>query len=230
MTDGNYLLISDLQIPYEAAKALEFCIYLKKYYKVPDENVICVGDEVDEFHGSDYPKGADYPHTPSGEIEEARDRLKSWYRAFPKCKVAISNHGLRWEKKASQASIPSQIIKSHREVFAAPPGWTWHDQILVKSKHPFRVIHGCGYSGKDGHRNAAMDKGLSTAIGHLHAFGGTEHIATEGREIWAMNTGCLISVKDYAFKYGKDSRMKPTLGAGVVVNKGSTPFFLPYNV
>lgn len=226
--DGNYLLLSDLQIPYEAPKALEFCKYLKKHFKVPEENVICVGDEIDAFNGSDYPKGADYPHTPTGEIAEAVDRLKQWYSAFPVCRVAISNHMLRWEKKASLAEIPSQLMKSHKEVFCAPSRWTWHNEILVKTKHPFRVIHGTQYSGKDGHRNAAMDSGISTAIGHLHAFAAVDHIKTDGLKLWSMNTGCLIDVDAYVFKYGRDSRFKPTLGTGVVLNNGTTPIWLPY--
>ena len=34
----NYLIISDLQIPFENKQALDFVKYLKKHYKIKDEN------------------------------------------------------------------------------------------------------------------------------------------------------------------------------------------------
>ena len=42
---ANCLIISDLQIPFENKKSLEFCVYLKKHFGVADENCFCVGDE-----------------------------------------------------------------------------------------------------------------------------------------------------------------------------------------
>lgn len=226
----NYLLISDTQIPYEAKHALKFCKYLQKHFKVPKENVIHVGDETDQFHASNFPKGADYPHTPGEELQLAVDRLKEWYRAFPIMRLAISNHGIRWAKRASDASIPSQLLKSYKEVIQAPKAWQWFDEILVKTKHPFRVIHGMGYSGALGHRQAAIDAGISTAIGHLHSFAGVTRVTTATKSIWAMNTGSLIDQDAYAFQYAKYGRLKATLGASVVLNQGSTPVWIPYDL
>ena len=228
MGSDNYLCISDTQHPYEAKNALKFCKYVQKFFKIPKENIIHVGDEVDSFHASSYPKGADYPHTPGQELQEAVDKLKAWYDAFPICRVAISNHMLRWQKKASEAQIPSQLMKSHKEIIQAPNSWQWFDEIIIKTKHPFKVIHGTKYSGNLGHRNAAIDNGMSTAIGHLHSFAGVNRIKTTGLDIWAMNTGCLIDTEAYVFKYGEDSRFKPTLGVGVVLNNGLMPIWVPY--
>lgn len=147
-------------------------------------------------------------------------------------KLAISNHGLRWVRKAIDAEIPSQVLRSYAEIIQSPPGWEWKQEWIVEgSKHRFRIIHGLGYSGARGHINAAIDGRISTAIGHLHSHGGVNHLNFLGSDgaIWAMNTGCLIDNHALAFAYGKENRYQPVLGCGVVVNGGRMPIFVPYS-
>ena len=229
VTDRPYLIISDLQIPFEAPRALEFCVYIKRHYGIPDTNVINVGDEVDNLHGGLYPKDPDGHHTPNSEIGAAKEKIHQWGDAFPYMMLCESNHGIRWMKKASAAEIPSQMMRAYQDVLQTPPGWHWRKEWRFPTlKHPFRVIHGCGYSGMNGHRTAAMDGGISTAIGHLHSHPGIARIVTSGQKIWGMNTGCLIDVDAYAFKYNSNSRFKPGLGVGVVFNQGSMPMWIPY--
>lgn len=226
----RYLIVSDNQEPYGATRAIQFAKHVQNHFNIPDENCYHVGDENDCFHGGSYPKGGDYPHTPTGEIKAAIDRQKEWYAAFPFMNLAISNHGLRWLKKASFAEIPSQLLRQYREVFQAPEGWQWKEEWIVNCKQPFRIIHGMGYSGKDGARNAALDAGMSTCIGHLHSHAGIAYMKTQGRQnlIWGMNVGCLIDIEAYVFKYGKYSRAQPCLGLGVVLDSGKLPIWLPY--
>lgn len=230
MPSNSWLIVSDTQKPYEAEKALSLCLYVKKHFKIPDENCLHAGDELDAFHGGLYPKGTEYTHTPSGEIAIAKQKMKEWYAAFPKMKVAISNHGLRWLKKATAAEIPSELLRQYREVFEAPIGWQWKEEWIIDCKHPWRLIHGMGYSGKDGARNAALDSGMSTAIGHLHSHAGISYIKTQGRKetIWGFNVGSLIDIESFAFKYGKYSRAQPCLGIGVVLEDGKMPIWVPY--
>jgi len=224
-----FLLISDLQIPYEHPKALEFCAYLKKHYGIPDENVINVGDEIDQYHGGAWDKDPDEPLSPIHEIQVTRDKIKEWSYHFPIMKLAISNHGIRWLKKATGAMIPSQLLKSYQEIFQTPPGWAWREEWrFTQIRHPFRVIHGLGYSGVNGHRNAVIDSGISTAIGHLHTYAGVSHIKMMGAErLWGINTGCLINPDAIAFKYGKYNRPKPCLGAGIIFDGGRIPVWIP---
>ena len=226
----NYLICSDTQKPYEAEHALKFVKYVRSHFKIPDENCMHCGDETDQMHGSLYPKGTEYTHTPSGEISAAKEKMKEWYAAFPKMKLAISNHGLRWLKKATAAEIPSELLRQYRDVFEAPIGWQWKEEWIINCKHPFRLIHGMGYSGKDGARNATIDAGMSTAIGHLHSHAGICYLKTQGRKdlIWGMNVGCLIDVESFAFKYGKYNRFQPCLGVGVVLDSGKQPVWIPY--
>lgn len=226
------LLISDLQIPFEAEKALEFCAYLKRHYRIPNENVLNVGDELDCYHGGRWPKDPNGRFSATGELAQAKETLKAWYRAFPEMKLAISNHGLRWVKKASEAEIPAQLMRAYRDIIEAPSGWQWKDEWRFTGlKHPFRMIHGMGYSGMNGHRMAALDAGMSTAIGHLHSHAGIVHLRTlGGMKIWGFNTGSLIDPSQYAFSYGRENRMQPCIGAGVIFDQGSVPVWHPYDL
>jgi len=223
------LVISDLQIPFENTKALQFCTYVKKHYGIPDENVLNVGDEVDNFHGSDYPKDPDADLSVVNELGLARERIREWGERFPRMKLAISNHGIRWIRKAAGAQIPTQLLRAYNEIFKMPPGWEWRDEWRFNQlPHPFRMIHGMGYSGINGHRNAALDGQISTIIGHLHSHAAVSWIETSGgQRMWAVNTGCLIDSSKFAFKYEKYNRIKPQLGVTIISSGGKHPMFLP---
>lgn len=122
------------------------------------------------------------------------------------------------------------LMRTYKDVIEAPAGWNWkRTWTYDKLKHPFRMIHGMGYSGQNGHRTAAIDAGISTVHGHLHSHAGIAYIKTEAVEIWGMNVGCLIDEEEYAFEYGKDSRFKPCLGVGVIFDQGKTPVWIPYD-
>jgi hypothetical protein len=165
------------------------------------------------------------------EIDASLRVLREWYKAFPNMMLCTSNHGQRWVKKAAMAEIPSQLLKSYKEIIDAPDGWVWKDEWKIQAKNKtFRVIHGSEYSGQMGARNAAVDSGMSTAIGHIHSFGGVWHLKTNGSStgIWAMNSGCLIDTKQFAFQYSRSNRNQPTIGCGVILDGGRTPIFIPF--
>lgn len=227
----NYLIVSDTQIPFHAPRALEFVKYLRKTFKVPPENCYHVGDELDQYFGSLYKKHPDMKYSATGELKASIDELKRWYDAFPKMKLATSNHGLRWVSKFVEAEIPTQLLRPYREIIQAPDGWQWKDEWIVKAERMhFRIIHGTPYSGKDGHLNACLDAGVSTAIGHLHSFAAVNHVhLNTGKRLWAMNVGSLINEAELAFHYSRNHRRLAVCGAGVVLNGGTMPVFVPYS-
>ena len=225
--DDRYLVISDTQIPFEHVDSLSFCKRIQKEYRIPKENVLHVGDETDQYFGSLYSHNPNATHSPRTEIEDSKRRLREWYRAFPLMRLAVSNHMLRSVNKATAVGIPSQVIKPYRTLIEAPKTWRWEHEWIIKTKHPFRIIHGMGYSGLNGARNAALDAGISTAIGHLHSCAGIAIVRTTALNIWAMNVGCLIDNEAYAFQYNKNQRNKPAIGVGVVVDSGKTPIWVP---
>lgn len=224
------LIISDIQVPFEHEKALSFCTYLKRHFQVPDENVLCVGDELDNLHGGAWPKNPDGSLSPVGEIAISRMKIQEWGAVFPQMKLAISNHGMRWVRKAIAAEIPTQILRAYEQIFDMPKDWRWQDEWrFLNLKHPFRMIHGTDYSGKDGARNAAMDAKLSTVVGHIHAHAGITHIHNKGmpNRIYGFNVGCMIDKSSYAFEYDKKNRVEPCLGAGIIYDSGRVPLWVP---
>lgn len=204
---------------------------LQKEYNISKYNIINVGDELDHYFGSHYPKDPEARLSALDEIDASKRILREWYRAFPYMHIATSNHGQRWVKKAVQAEIPSQLLKSYQEIIEAPDTWRWKDEWVFKAKNKtFRVIHGSEYSGVSGARNAAIDSKISTVLGHIHSHAGVVHIKTNGysEQIWAMNVGCLIDTKQFAFQYSRANRNQATLGCGVILDGGKTPIFVPF--
>ena len=226
--NSDFLVLPDLQIPYEAPKALDFCVYLKKHYKIPAENVIIIGDETDQLHGSLYPKDPETMLSPIGELGLAREKLKRWYSYFPKAMVCISNHGIRWVKKAAKAEIPSELMRTYKEIYQMPDAWVFQDRWIINTKYPFLAKHGMDCSGKTPYRGSAESSPISTVFGHLHSSPGICYVKTLEKEVWSMNVGCLIDVNADAVKYERSNRFKPVLGAGVICNQGKMPMFIPY--
>ncbi len=206
---------------------MDFCLQVQKAFKIPKTNIICIGDELDQYYASRFPKDPDAIISARGELKIARERLKEWYKAFPAMRVCLSNHGLRWLARAHECYIPSEVLKPYKELIEAPYGWSWHEEIKIKDDYPWRAIHGVGYSGVNGHRNAAIDGRISTVIGHLHSHAGINYVNNGGPAIWGMNCGCLIDDQEFAFKYAKHSRYKGVLSVGVVVDNGKTPVLVP---
>lgn len=220
---ANYLIISDLQIPFENSKALSFCKYLQKHYRVPKENIYCVGDETDQYFGGLYRRDVNGIYTAKSELEASKSRLFEWYKAFPNVKVCLSNHGSRWIRKATEAEIPSMMLRRYEDIIEAPDGWHWQKQWKVAAKHPFTVLHGDDFAGPMPHLQAAMHLGCSVVMGHHHSLAGTEYIKTAGFSVWGMVTGCLIDPDQYAFDYCRNQRKKPMLSAGIVLDGGLVP-------
>lgn len=193
--------------------------------------MICVGDEMDQYFGALYKRHPDMRHSAVSELKDSINELKRWYSAFPQMKVATSNHMLRWVNKAIEAEIPSMLMRKYQEVIESPKSWVWADEWIINaSRMRFRVVHGMGYSGQFGHLAATQDAGISTCIGHLHAYGGVNHLnLLNGLNLWAANAGCLVDTESLAFFYGRYSRRKPTLGTVVILNGGTCPVFVPYS-
>lgn len=223
----SYLCIPDLQIPFNHHRALEFCKYLKKHYKIKDENVINLGDETDQYFGSLFKKDPDGLYSARTEIEQTVETLKLWYEAFPVMKLVLSNHGSRWIRKAADAEIPSQLLRKYEEWIQAPEGWKWRKNWIIEaSKDRFMVEHGDDYGGS-AHIQMALHNGMSTICGHHHSKAVIDHFTTNNKRMWAVISGCLIDFEQYAFHYARKHPKKPVIGATVIMQGGRMPVFIP---
>ena len=224
----NVLVISDPQEPYALDDVLRFLQSVRKDFNIRIDNVVHVGDETDNLHGSLYDLDPDNEKSAVGELRWMRERMAAWYSAFPKMRICRSNHGDRWIKKAAHAQIPSQLLRSYHEILQAPQEWVWREQWdFAGPRMPWRVEH--GHNGSASTRLRAIENQISTAHGHFHSKAGVEWIQTRGgKRIWGMATGCLIDTEAIAFKYNRRDRFAPILGCGVVLDGGMRPMFVPY--
>jgi hypothetical protein len=224
----NYLIIPDSHIPFEHPNALKFLLNVKELYQIPDENVISLGDLLDLYHFSRYPKGADYKITPIQEIEIARDKIKEWAKAFPLLKICSANHEARLWKKAIEAELPSAVMKDIKEIFGYPRLWDIEECFVVNTKNKFICLHGDG----NGLSPRTLDNnpkqfGMSVAFGHFHSLASIMHISTQTMDVWSFNVGCIIDESSFVFEYGNKAKFKPSIGCGVILDEGRCPVFIP---
>lgn len=214
------LPVGDLHCPFMHPDAVKFLAAICD--KHPPNKVVMLGDEIDAHAYSDYTTDPD-GLSPGHELDKAIDQLRDIYDLFPKAMICESNHTIRPFKKAFSSGLPSRMFKSMQQLIEAPKGWRWADHWVVDG---IRFEHGEGTSGETAHMKATKGNMQSTVIGHIHSHAGINYLKTPtGKLLFGMNVGCLINVADYAFKYAKHVKAKPTLGCGLIVN--GVPTYIP---
>ena len=210
---SRVLYLSDLHIPFEHKKALDFAKKLADKYKV--DKIISVGDIAD-FHAysikwSPDPNGL----SPGDEYEMLRESIEPWYKSFPDLEIVPSNHDSRPYKKIFHASLPRQLFKGIGEFLGSPKGWIWNETgIDVDGCY---VFHGEGLSQGNWHK--AHEKVKSSVIhGHLHNSAGVVHHRDRKRNYVVMNTGCMIDEEAYCFRYSGYNFNKACLGYGIAID------------
>lgn len=213
------LAIPDLHIPFHHKDAFKFLAAVKKKYK-PNE-VINMGD-LEDWHSISM-----HDHDPDGlspgmELSELRSAVKPLFKLFPKMKICTSNHGSLPLRRAFKFGLPSELIKSYKDILNMPNSWSIADSWEIDN-----VVyeHGESFSGQQGAIKSANANMQSTVIGHIHAFAGIQFSANSKHLIFGFNTGCLIDRHAYAFAYGKKIKSKPILGCGII--KNGIPIFIP---
>lgn len=225
-----YLVVPDLQMPFQAKKALEFCRAVQKEYRIPrDQPVLFTGDELDNFHGKgpDRLNDPEATHSPNSELKDATDELRRWYDAFPIARLARSNHGTRYERRAAEAGLSHKWLKLYRDVIEAPPRWQWQDSWLIRgSKHHFLLEH--GHEGESDTEKKVVSNGYSTVHGHFTQAKWIRISNRHGRKLWGFCAGALIDWDSYAFRYAKAYPRKADNGCGVILDGGNVPLWIPY--
>lgn len=207
----NVLVIGDVHIPYEHEGYLAFCYDTYKKYKCT--HVIFTGDLLDQYNFSRFDHDPDTMNG-STELEKAQERIKDWYALFPKADVLVGNHDSRILKKAFGAGLPRRLLLSYQD-FLDVPGWNFREKFIYDG---VRYIHGEGGSAD---ARARKDM-ISTVQGHLHPEAYVKHIQGENTRIFAMQIGCGVDSKSYAFDYAKHQK-RPVIGVGVVLEYGTLP-------
>ena len=210
--ENRILVIGDLHEPFCLDGYLDFC---KEQYAINNCNrVVFIGDIIDNHYSSYHESSADGMGG-KYELEQAIDKLKPWYDAFPDADVTLGNHDRIIIRKAQSSNIPSLWIKEFGEVLMTPK-WNFVTDVFYDD---VRYVHG-DKSGKP--RMAAKRDMVSTVSGHYHTDFYCEWMFGKTRAIFGMAVGCGIDSKSYAMGYMQGGK-KEAIGCGVVVG-GHTAF------
>lgn len=208
-------MVGDTHFPFERPDYLNFCIEI--FDRCKCKIVVHIGDLIDN-HAISYHDHDPNGKSPADEMAEVDKRLKRWFGAFPELYLCLGNHDRLIDRKAITLGLPSRAFKPFRQIWNFPD--TWKDDFSWEF-YGVRFMHGTGFSGRYAHIKAAESNRQSTVIGHIHSTLATDYLVSEKDRIFAMNVGCGIDRKTYAFNYGRDFPKKPALGCGVVTDKGN---------
>ena len=220
MKHKRVLAISDIQAPYQHRDTLAFYRALRR--EIRPTLVMCLGDETDQRTLSRYVSN---PADPSAgdEYEAAMEFWAKMYEIFPEARAVHSNHGERVFKRAAEAGIPWQYLKTQHEFMRAPSGWKWAESWEIDG---IRYEHGERASGgPNGLRALVVANMMNTVIGHAHESAGTTWVANDRKTFWGMNVGCMVDKNGAGMRYTKQNRHKPVLGCGAIID--GVPRFVP---
>lgn len=216
-TGKNVLVIGDLHEPFCLDNYLQHCI--ETYYKYKCNEVVFIGDIIDN-HASSYHETDPDGHSAGQELKMAIQRIKEWYKAFPKATVIIGNHDRLIMRKAYSSGLSKLWIKDYAEVLGTP-GWNFTESIEIDD---VLYIHGEG-----GTARARVRRDLQSIVqGHLHSQAYIDWCVGAKFKLFGMQVGCGIDHKSYAMAYGKEGP-KPAIACGVVL-QGEVPINIMMNL
>jgi hypothetical protein len=216
----NTIFISDTHAPYHHKDTLAFLAAVKDGYGIEDAK--SVGDVVDNHFSSFHP--IEYG-TLSAEAEhkQAKRFVQQLHTLFPEMTISLGNHCVMSERKAKQANIPLDHIKSYNEMYEIE-GWEWVDKdyFKVDKYNNCLMVHSMS-------RNTltnAKTHSHHSVQGHHHGTFGIEYFADTEVLRWSMTVGCLIDTSHPAFNYSRGyTNNKPILGVGAAVE--DRPLLVP---
>lgn len=200
-------------MPYCHPDTWQFLKAIKLKYK-PDR-VVCLGDEVDG-HSWSYHEPSTELDAPGKELNKAIKFLKPIYELFPRCDILESNHGSLAARKAQSAKIPNHYLKSARESLAAPKGWHWHFDLVIKLSNGQACYFHHGKTGKQG--VLSQRQSMNSVQGHFHSKFHITYWANPSALFWDAHAGCLADMKSLAMAYGKNSLEKGIVGCMMILN------------
>lgn len=223
LSEDNILVIGDTHFPFEREGYIEFLEKTRLEYKC--KTVIHIGDVVDNAYSSFHETNPD-GHSAGDELSYAIEKLKDLYKVFPKVKVCLGNHDLIINRKAFSSGLSKRWIKGLDDVLEVP-GWDFDLEHVV---HNVMFTHGTGTSGQNAAYNKALNIRMSTVQGHLHSEANIRYNVSKNDIIFAMQVGCGVDDRKYAFDYAKANPRKFIISCGVVLNRGKLPIIIPMDL
>jgi len=211
-------VIGDTHFPFVHPNYLQFVQDTFEKHKVA--RVVHIGDLCDNHAISRWPSEPDALGA-CQEFDQALEWVYRFAKAFPEVTLLIGNHDRIPERQAASLGMPTQYIKSIRDVWRLPDGWEITEQIVIND---VMYEHGLNWLGKDGALDKAKNSMMSCVIGHAHGNAGCKYMSNAQQLIFGLNVGCGVDIRAYAMRYGKYNKTREVLGCGIVYNSGHADF------
>ena len=211
--NSRILVISDMHIPYQHPKTLEFLQGLKDKYS--PTRIVCVGDELDKSSLS-YHEHDPNLYSAGDELEASKKVIAKLQEMFPVMDILESNHGSLVYRKAKTHGIPKQYIRDYNEVLGVDDGWKWHFDLTLKLPTGQHVYFHHGKSA-DGLK-LSQTMGMCAVQGHYHEKFKIDYWANPLGLYWSMQVGCLIHDDSLAFAYNNVNIKRPIIGCGLIID------------
>lgn len=211
----NVLVIGDLHAPFIRDGYLEHCIRIRDKYNCGQ--IVFIGDVIDNHYSSYHETDPD-GHSAARELELAKEQVSKFYKEFPEAKVCLGNHDIIPNRKNFSAGVSKSWIRPIGEVLDTP-NWEFAESFIIDD---VLYTHGTGRKARQRCRNEFM----STVQGHWHTDSYVDYFATPRHLLFALQVGCGIDDRAYAFVYGKHFG-KSHINVGVVLDGGRTAIIEP---
>jgi predicted phosphodiesterase len=217
------LVLPDTHFPFADWKGIEKA---KEWAdKHEPDLVVQLGDLLDQKAWSRWDKDPD-DLSPEEEFIEAYEDICRLHKLFPNMHVLTGNHDRRFYIKAAESSLPSQLIKSMKELFPFP-GWTWHidakDRLIVPSaRGDILFLHGDEMGGKPIAKATAL--GMNVVHGHTHQ-ASVVHAQALDKHYFGAECGHLMDVDSKGARYS--AKNPKGASSGFMIIKYGIPYFIP---
>jgi len=209
--EERILVIFDLHAPFIREGYLEFCKSI--YDKYECNKIVLTGDCIDSHFSSFWNTDPD-GHSAGEELRLAKLQLKGWHDTFPNAYVCIGNHDRIPDRKRFNAGLSKEWMRKINEVLETPT-WEYAEEFV------FNDVKYCHGEGRSAESRMLQDQ-ISVVQGHWHSKSYIINNVGKKSKTFAMQGGCGIDDKAYAFAYGKNFQ-KSHINCGVVLNNGELP-------
>lgn len=129
--DENFLVISDLHLPYQHRDAFDFLYELDRKYAF--DHILNVGDLYDHHRGSYHESEPDS----LGEEEEytaAKYAAHELQSLFPSMVITQGNHDAIPQRKLKSVGLPPSIVSDYNKLYETDYTWEWKSEHFFNSK------------------------------------------------------------------------------------------------
>lgn len=201
----SILAIPDVHVPFHDHKA--WALMLRVVKEVRPDHVVIMGDFMDCYSVSSFPRHPDRVSRLKAEVDAANRELDKLQDIMTdRVTFLEGNHELRAARYIEQRAPELHGLVNLRDLLAFDRGWVWvpYREHIIMGKLAF--AHDIGHMGRHAVQQSLDSMGHNLVIGHTHragiAYGGT----VKGEHRVAMSCGWLGDVTKIDYMHRAKTR------------------------